>query len=124
MKIYLASNYHSHPEMRQVRSMLEVHGHEVTSRWINGGHEMGQTPLDTIYAMEDIEDINNAEAMIFFSREQTPRQRGGRHVEFGYALALEMSIFVIGKKENVFHYLPKLKHFENIDEVIREINKR
>ena len=40
MKVYLAARYGRHPEMRKVRGDLEALGHSVTSRWINGTHEM------------------------------------------------------------------------------------
>jgi len=40
--------------------------------------------------------------LIFFS-ESEMTLRGSRHVEFGYALARQLSIIVIGVRENIFH---------------------
>jgi nucleoside 2-deoxyribosyltransferase len=120
-KIYLASNYGSHPEMREVRTRLESLGHKVTSRWINGEHEAieGQShSINEKFALEDLEDIQNSNFIIWFSRYKSARGRGGRHVEFGYALALGIQIFVIGHKENVFHLLPQVKHFNTLEELI------
>ncbi len=122
MRIYLASNYSSHPYMREVRRILERKGHIVTSRWVNGEHEIGNDDtLSRTYAVEDYEDLGRADACIWFSVEQSPRQRGGRHVEFGLALAWKIPIYVVGKKENVFHYLPQVKHFQDIESLITEI---
>ena len=51
--------------------------------------------------------------LIAFSEE--PRaggaSRGGRHVEFGLALAWGKGVVVVGPRENVFHTLPQVEHF-------------
>lgn len=41
--------------------------------------------------------------------------RGGRHVELGYALALDKSIWLVGRREHIFHSLPQVKHFDSWD---------
>ena len=59
--------------------------------------------------------------MLFYSEHpDTATVRGGRHVEFGMALALGKPIFVYGHKENIFHYLPQVEHTENVVESLRE----
>jgi nucleoside 2-deoxyribosyltransferase len=119
VKIYLAARYSKHPEMREAAAYLAARGHEVTSRWINGSHELGDHPTDEArrrLAVEDCEDLRSADVVIAFS--EAPRtvsnQRGGRHVEFGMALALGKPIYVVGPKENVFHYLPGVCHFRDL----------
>jgi hypothetical protein len=48
-----------------------------------------------------------------------PIPRAGRHVEFGYALAREKRMIVVGDvKENIFHYLPQVKHFATFEEAL------
>lgn len=37
--------------------------------------------------------------------------RGGRHVEYGIALALEKAVIVVGPQENIFHLLPQVEHY-------------
>lgn len=50
--------------------------------------------------------------------------RGGRHVEFGIALEREIPIFVIGPRENIFHYmLTRVQHFENLDDLRAALKK-
>jgi len=124
LKVYLASNYSSHPEMRQVRELLQLKGFLVTSRWINGEHEVleGQSHnLNSSFAKDDWDDLEQADIVIWFSRDKTNRGRGGRHVEFGLALAWKKPLYVVGHKENVFHWLPQVKHYNTLESLINEI---
>jgi nucleoside 2-deoxyribosyltransferase len=117
MKIYRASRYSRAPQLRAFRSQLERLGHTVTSRWIDGGHELtkeGSREADHAdgirFAQEDWEDLLAADCVVSFTEE--PRKtttRGGRHVEFGAALALGKRVVVIGWRENVFHTLPQVE---------------
>ncbi len=115
MKIYLASNYSTHPEMREHAKTLEALGHEITSEWINGTHGGDDRAL---YAQIDLRDVDAADAIIFFAEApEGSRTRGGKHVEFGYALAKGKRIFLVGKPVNVFHHLPEVIqriHFEDL----------
>ena len=97
MMIYLAARYSRHPEMQGYAADLRAMGHEVTSRWILGDHELrsdGQSDTDwwaVRWAQEDWEDLLLASVVVSFTEApgNVPgRARGGRHVEFGAALAL------------------------------------
>jgi len=104
MKIYLASRYSRFREMQGYRDELESAGHVVTSRWINGDHQIDDQGL-SVQAKE-------AERIRFAS--EAPRSsssRGGRHVEHGMALALGKRVMVVGHRENVFHCLPEVEFF-------------
>lgn len=114
MKVYLAARYSKHPEMREFAAYLRARGEEVTSRWIEGSHELGDHPTDEgrrRLATEDLEDLKAADAVIAFSEEPRTMSnaRGGRHVEFGLAIAMGKQIIVVGPRENVFHYLPGIE---------------
>jgi len=115
VRIYLAARYSRNAEMRELAAYIRARGDEVTSRWIDGSHEVGDVATDgdrQRLAQEDWDDLFRADAVICFS--ETPRSnnsRGGRHVEFGIALALRKPIYVVGPKENVFHYMPAVTHF-------------
>lgn len=109
MKIYIAGRYSRRDEFREVAKQLEEMGHTVTSRWLNESTPLNHTMGDLrpsyaeASAVADLEDIDKATAVLFYSESDlTPR--GGRHVEFGYALAKGKFIFVIGPAENIFHY--------------------
>lgn len=126
MKIYIASRYSRRDEMREVARSLKKFNVEVTSRWLyedkpldtHMGDDSDEFYVET--ARIDLEDIDSASIVIFFSEDPrigTPR--GGRHVEFGYALARGKRIYVIGPKENVFHYGHKrISHFETLNHLL------
>ncbi len=120
MRIYLAARYSRREEMRIIAAELETMGHEVTSRWINGSHELTDHPAyedRTRLACEDMQDLYRADVVISFTEQ--PRAaldnpgRGGRHVEFGLALRNPgQRKIVVGWRENVFHYLPEVEFYE------------
>jgi hypothetical protein len=128
MKVYLAARYSRHPEMQEYARQLEALGYEITSRWIMGSHQLmlNGEPLGPEreamfendhesmgsqrreFAGYDWDDLMAADTVISFT--ERPRtvsnSRGGRHVEFGAALAVGKRCIVVGWRENVFHCLP------------------
>lgn len=117
MKFYLAARYSRFPEMQLYAKDLERLGHHVTSRWIHGDHDIRsnkESDADdwmTLWALEDWKDLWNAACCISFTEppgDIPGRSRGGRHVEFGAALAMGKQLIVIGYRENVFHWLPEV----------------
>lgn len=123
MKFYIAGRFARQHEFRKYRTELIALGHSVTSRWLdevtpaNPGDEF---KTETAYI--DLADIYDADVMLFFAEEaynQPPR--GGRHVEFGYALALRKPIYVVGEKENVFHYCYIVNHFATVEDFLGEV---
>lgn len=117
--IYLAARYRRHPEMQTIAREIAAAGHVVTSRWIWGDHEylpgVTQERERTWYASEDRADLTVADTVISFTEHPgvESRGRGGRHVEFGMALALGKRLIVIGPRENVFHCLPEVEYYES-----------
>lgn len=102
--------------MQERKAELEVNGHEVTARWVNGNHEWEGQNDDYIpegeaarYAMEDLADIDGADLLIAFTEEpDSGFSRGGRHVEMGYALGKGVPIWIVGPRENVFANLDQV----------------
>ena len=123
MMIYLAARYELHPHMRQCRDELVALGHCVTSRWIEGGHSAIGAPSDASkFAQDDWGDLKTADCIIFFAENPTVGiPRGGRHVEFGMALAWGKRLIVVGFRENVFHYLPQVEFYEGWRSVLRKL---
>jgi len=124
-RIYLASRYSRFPEMRGYRSELEKAGFEVTSRWINGNHQIDDAGLSIQakeaerlrFAQEDYDDLRAADVVISFTEApRSSNSRGGRHVEHGMAVALGKRVIVVGHRENVFHCLPQVEFFPTWDE--------
>jgi hypothetical protein len=140
MNIYLAARYSRRAEMLVYRTQLEAIGHIVTSRWINGSHQLDTsgTPigdhgehlvesgdcreaarLRQRFCEEDLADVLSCDCLISFTEE--PRQpttnRGGRHVELGIAIGQaaagkDRRLITVGWRENIFHWLPQVEFYE------------
>lgn len=125
MKFYLAANYTGKDRMETISEKLKGLGHSTTSRWTTGMHD-GCPNL--VAAEEDLRDIRNADALVFFSETMNgSRGRGGKHVEYGYALALEKIVVLVGERINVFHYLGNVLRFATEEQFIlwlEELNYR
>ena len=129
MQVYFAGPY-------QWKERIEVYaqrfteglGVSVTSSWLNELHapDMQLAELaddvNTKYAKADLRDIDRADVFVLFAvpATDTPIPRAGRHVEFGYALARGLPIYVVGlEKENIFHYLPgQVQHFATFADLL------
>lgn len=133
MKVYLGGPYQWKERIEKARAEMESAGITCTSTWLNETHNPStqladlSEELHTRYALRDIEDISRAGYFVLFAVPPTddPIPRAGRHVEFGYALALDLTIYVVGTtRENIFHYLPDIKHFETWDDVLAQLIKK
>ena len=120
--LYIAGRYSRRDEFRQVRDKLKARGYYITARWLDENEplnsQMGEKCSEWYFQTQgaDLIDIFRADAVLFFSEDPlvgTPR--GGRHVEFGYALGLLKPIYVIGPRENVFHYNSLVSHYESLE---------
>lgn len=132
MRIYLAARYSRRLELCGYREELQALGYEVQARWLNGGHQISNegTPigengealvedgstnvaaaqLRSKFAFDDYEDVVGSDIVISFTEPpRSEHSRGGRHVEFGIALALKKPVMVVGHRENIFHWLPHVK---------------
>lgn len=139
MKFYLAARYSRREELCGYREQLQAMGHTVTSRWLNGDHQISDTGLNvgndpeadqfTIaererFAAEDLQDVLAADVLVAFTEPpRSTASRGGRHVEFGVAIGQPMPVAVIGPRENVFHCLPSVLHCETFDEFAAWLNE-
>lgn len=131
MNVYLAARYSRRVELNHYRNDLARIGFTVTSRWINGNHQVADQSLSSEadpeererFAVEDWQDLMDADICISFT--EAPRataSRGGRHVEFGAALAAGKTCLVVGHRENVFHCLPGVAFFETWDACLENLN--
>jgi hypothetical protein len=114
-KVYIAGRYSRRDEFRIYAKALSNFGISCTSTWLLEqeplNSQMGDHSVEfyTKTAIIDLRDVDRADSVLFFSEDPlvgTPR--GGRHVEFGYALHAGKQIYVIGPKENIFHYIKEI----------------
>ena len=130
-RLYLAGRYSRKEELKSYVPLLEANGFEVLTNWLKekadsniGLDEMTNEECEDTSNV-DLTDIQSVEAMLFFAEDPlTGTPRGGRHVEFGYALALKKPIFVVGPKENIFHWQPYVTHFESIEDFVDALGVR
>ena len=147
MIIYLASRYKRREELCVYREELRQMGHIVEARWLNGSHQIsdkgipigdgGEAMVEATggngkegdelrqqFARDDIEDVCNASVIINFTEPpRSEANRGGRHVEYGIALALRKRLIIVGHRENLFHYVPFVEFYETWEEAKKSIGK-
>jgi hypothetical protein len=136
MRAYLAARYTRRLELCGYRANLEALGVEVTSRWLNGSHQLdnegrplgdagelrfeaGDPAVDHYrwkFATDDRDDVLAADTLIAFTEQpHTGNSRGGRHVELGIALGVGKRIVIVGPRENVFCWLPEVEQHDSWD---------
>lgn len=93
---------------------MEQAGHSVTSRWLDA-----DSVENAATALRDLADVAASDGIILFCEEPRTATRGGRLVEFGFAIALDKVLIAIGETaENIFLYLPAIQRFETWTECL------
>ncbi|MBU0847191.1 hypothetical protein KKH23_08420 [Patescibacteria group bacterium] len=126
MRFYLAAKFPRRREIALYRQQLIDLGHVCDCRWLtNSKHQDEFDNLTTNkpgfncrLAQEDLADLYNSEALVLFGPGST---RGGCHVEFGVALALNKRIIWIGRRTHVFSYLTCVKVYPDFASFIKEL---
>ena len=123
--VYLAAAYSSKEEIRRYARDLTALGIEVTAQWLDETHASDVTfaardPQELRdFSRRDVEDIARADVFVFFSLDpEQPTKRGGRHVEFGLAIAAKKRVLVVGPRENIFHFLPEVEVVSTWEEAV------
>jgi hypothetical protein len=120
-KIYLAGKYGKREQLLEVANKLSLLGHTVTARWTKG-NEVGQDWVEN--AIMDYEDVLAADLVLNFTEPYGSQNLGGgRHVEFGIAVAKGIECWLVGEREVIFHHLPRVKSFSDINSVLKRLNQ-
>jgi nucleoside 2-deoxyribosyltransferase len=128
MKIYLAAQFSEQALMKEWRKLLRQNGHYITSRWL----EVKESGLDEAHktnaadeAAKDLQDIKASEIVISKTINRGDMfTGGGRHIEFGYALALDKMLINVGGYESIFHKLAiTVPTIEQAIEIVNEAAK-
>ena len=129
MKIYIAARYDRKAEVAAITARLASVGHLVTSTWHLEPHPANIQITDLahddlrLYAARNLQEIRISDVLLFLAEPlDGMAKRGGRHVEFGYALGLGKSIAVIGPLENIFHHLVGVYRHVDLASFIKEGN--
>jgi hypothetical protein len=90
-------------ELQDHARELEMQGFDVVSSWLwrQGSRSASEA------AAQDLADLRRSEVLIAFTQGVGHENygRGGRHVELGVALSLEIPVVLIGPREHIFHEL-------------------
>ena len=124
MKFFIAS--HNRDYARLLRLELERLGHECTARWITSDHKFGTSDYSDDerrrLALMDEEDVRRGtDGLILLAEMPGHFVPGGKHVETGIALALGYQVYVVGRRENVFHWHPQVNLFESTEALLAHL---
>lgn len=118
MIVYVAAPYAARGLVaRRVRDLVTL-GFEIGCTWQDSPHlsdaDVTGEALAT-FAAWDLTELGRADLLVSLAASDcglTPTEAasGGRHVEFGVAVARDMRILHVGGPENAFHRLPQVRH--------------
>jgi nucleoside 2-deoxyribosyltransferase len=137
VKLYLAAPYAARDILKEHVTLLQKHGHEVTSSWLNGTRPLEESSFGTSPSNSDLEvynhvcadlaDIDRSDVVVHYTAayvcsidpriDDAPLHTGGRHVETGYALSKNIPVLVLGEYENVFQR-GLCMGFDNLEDVL------
>lgn len=117
LKVYIAAPYPLMADARAAAVQLEAASIDVTSRWLTCPDEMRDD-----FARMDLADVEAADAIVALNPAGWENQgTGGRHVEFGYALAHAKRVVIVGVRSNLFHHLARVCVMPTLDvEALRD----
>lgn len=123
LRVYLCARFSRWREMREVALAMRAAGIEVSSQWINlpdGDASLGMRIDDNesvarSAAIRDMTDLSGSHLVVAFLGGG---RSGGRHVEVGMALALDIPVWTVGPRENVFHAMPGVRSFRSRSDML------
>ena len=128
-RIALIARLGRRPEMREIAKRLEKLGHKACSSWVwNDSEDDGLTIAEKLgVAITNADNLESAGVVIAFT-ERPPMppgsERGGRHADFGYALAVCKRAIVCGPRENIAYWHPKVEQVGSVAELLTLLRER
>lgn len=129
MSFFIAS--HSQEAARRLMERLQEDGHHVCARWILSdtkfarGIESYTDEERRALAVTDEQDVRAAvDGLVLIAEPPGQTVPGGKHVETGIALALHRPVYVIGRRENIFHWHPLVQVFPDENAFLNELKSR
>ena len=120
--VYLSAAFGRQAELREYRDELTRSGFEVCSRWLDEVANEEEVPANELswIAQRNRYDLERSSTLIAFTEPSgAGPARGGRHVEYGYALARRAWVIIVGHRENVFHHLADCIYVETWPEAMK-----
>lgn len=121
-RIYLGSRYSRLEELNRYAAELRALGFVVDARWLTGEHGtlVGHTSkaegdeFARVCGVHDVEDVERAHTLVCFTDPpdfNSPRGRGGLHVEWGLGIVWKKRLILVGHRVHVFHHLPEIEFY-------------
>lgn len=132
-RVYLAARFSRRHECNELGHILKARGCVITSRWTKpdcdhvlptGISRQAADHKRERFALEDVDDVRDANWTISLMEEPRGNSRGGRHIEFGIAIALGHRLTIIGPRETVFHHLPQVEQFDTVEQFVASLAER
>lgn len=119
INIYIAAPYPMRDGAIRIMRLFERSGIAVTSRWLKAPDELCDE-----HARKDLEDVAAADVLFAWNPEGWEEKgTGGRHVEFGYALALGIPIVLAGERSNIFHHLSHVAVVDDSQDIVKAVRQ-
>jgi len=105
-RVYIAAPFPLKHMAITLRFGLKSVGIVCSSRWL----DLPTDEWSESAALADLSDVESSSMLIAINpKDWAIKGTGGRHVEFGYAVARDRPIVLIGERTNVFHHLPNIQ---------------
>lgn len=108
MRVYIAS--HCRWAGLYCASVLIGRGHEISSRWLFEPFLQTQDYTEAAreaIARMDYEDVVASDALLLVAGPD--RYSGGKFVEVGIAVARDIPVTILGRRENMLMWLPSMR---------------
>jgi hypothetical protein len=114
-RIYIAASFPRKQEAENLARLLERDDTQIVSEW----HEKDKAYADNDElmrqrAIRDCKQVLMSNIFICFTGDTMTH--GGRHQEFGIALSKVNVVVIIGPRESVLHYHPRVLQYNTLDE--------
>ncbi len=117
--VYIAAPYPERSAAIDLMQALSACNVLVTSRWLWEADALCDGD-----ARKDLLDVAAADVLVAMNPQAWGEAgTGGRHVEFGYALALGKPIVLIGARTNIFHHLSDVCVVEDASEIAATVQR-
>lgn len=129
--IYIAASFPYKYRALEFKDFLHSVGYAVSSGWIQKakGYDTDEDPEEKKQRLiaasaDDFAEVRACDTFVMFTEGKYAEQTtsGGRHAEFGMAVAHNKKIVLIGPLENVHHYSPSIKNvsYEEYEKAIAD----
>lgn len=128
IKVYIAAPFEHRPEALRLKAELERHGLIVTSTWLTDadGNSANMATISNRFhdcrmrAIKDVDDIRRADYFVLIKPQHWHRAptTGGHQAEQMAAWLMGKPSFILGSRENVFHYLPGVETVWGVESLL------